>query len=102
MEAADELRHVTQDFVLMSETIAHLTLQVIHESVSFRRCLLFKVFQKLTRHVGTLSQHIIKVTESVLPRLLLVLDVCVHLLAFTVDVCNDLAFIRDTSLLLLD
>ena len=35
LEASDELGHVAEELILVAETIAHLTLQVVHKSVSF-------------------------------------------------------------------
>ena len=55
LEATNELGHVAEDFVLVREAIAHLTLKVIHESVSFCRSLLLEIFQELARHVSALS-----------------------------------------------
>ena len=86
----------------MRETIAHFALEVIHERVSLRRRLLLEVLQELVGHVRALCQHVIKVAEPVLSRLLLVLDVSVHLLAFSVDIGHYLAFVGDSSLLLFD
>ena len=100
LEAADELRHVAEHFVLVRETIAHFALQVIHERVGLRRGLLLEVLQELVGHVRALSQHVVQVAEAVFSRLLLVLDVSVHLLAFSVDVGYYLAFVGDSSLLL--
>ena len=86
----------------MSETIAHFTLEVIHEIVSFGRGLTFKVFEESVSHVSALGKHIIQIAKSVLTRLRLVLDVRMHLLAFTVDISDDLPLIGNPSLLLLD
>lgn len=86
----------------MRETIAHLTIKVIHESVSFGRSLLLEILQERVSHVSALGKHIIQVAKSVLSRLLLVLDVRMHLLALTVDICNDLPLIGNPRLLLLD
>ena len=102
LEASDELAHITKKFVLMSETIAHFTFEVIHEVISLSGRLLLEILQEVTRHVSALSQHIVQIAEAVLPRLLLILNVCVHLLAFTVDVCHNLSFISDSSLFLFD
>ena len=85
----------------MRKTIGHLSLKIIHESVSFSGCLLFEIFQKLVGHVSTLGEHVIQVAKPILPRLLLVLDVSVHLLALTVNIRDDLALIGNPSLLLL-
>ena len=86
----------------MRETIAHLTIKVIHESVSFGRSLLLEILQERVSHVSALGKHIIQVAKSVLSRLLLVLDVRMHLLALTVDISDDLPLIGNPSLLLLD
>lgn len=86
----------------MSETIAHLAFQVVHEVVCLRRRLLLEVFQELARHVRALRQHVIQITQSLLPRLLFILDVSVHLGALTLDVGHNLTFIRDSCLFLLD
>ena len=102
LEASHELAHVSQQLVLMIKPVAHFTLQVVHESVSLVRCLLLKVLQERAGHVCALSEHVIKVTKSFLSRALLVLDVCVHLSALTVDVGHDLLFVGDASLLLLN
>ena len=52
-------------------------------------------------HVSTLSEHIVQITQSLLPRLFLILDVSMHLLTFTVDICHYLPFIGDSGLFLL-
>ena len=51
------------------------------------------------RHVSTLREHIIQIAKPLLSRLLLVLDVSVHLLALTIDVSNDLPLVRNPGLL---
>ena len=102
LEATDELGHVAEHFVLVREAIAHLPLQVLHERVRLGRSLLLEVFKELVRHVSALCQHVVEVAKSVLSRLLLVLDVSVHLLAFSVDIGDYLAFVSNPSLLLLD
>ena len=102
LEAADELAHVAEDFVLVRKTIAHFPLEVIHEIVSLCWSLLLKVLQESVSHVSALSQHVVQITKSVLPWLLLVLDVRVHLLALPVDIRNYLPLIGNPRLLLLD
>ncbi len=100
LEASDKLAHVAQQLVLVVETIVHFTVQVVHEGVCLRRCLLLKVLQECACHVGALRKHIIQVTKALFTRLLLILDVCVHLVTFTVDVCHDLLLICYPCLLL--
>ena len=67
LEAAHELRHVAQHFVLVCKTIAHFALKVIHERVSLGRGLLLKVLQELVGHVRALCKHVIQVAKPVLP-----------------------------------
>ena len=83
----------------MIETIVHFTVEVVHEGVGLSRCLLLKVLQEVVRHVCALSQHVIEVAKALLARLLLVLDVCVHLVAFSIYVCHDLLLVRNPSFL---
>ena len=59
LEASHELAHVSQQLVLMIKPVAHFTLQVVHESVSLVRCLLFKVLQERVGHVCALGKHVI-------------------------------------------
>ena len=54
LEARDELRHVAEQFVLVIETIAHFSFQVIHKVVSLRRRLLLKVLKECACHVSAL------------------------------------------------
>ena len=86
----------------MGKTIAHLPFKIIHEVIGFSGGLLFKIFQKLMRHVSTLSEHIVQITKPLLPRLLLILDVSMHLGALTVNICNYLPLVGDSGLFLLD
>ena len=54
LEARDELGHVAKELILVVETIAHFSFQVIHKVVSLRRCLLLKVLQECACHVSAL------------------------------------------------
>ena len=63
---------------------------------------MLEILQELTCHVCALSQHIVQVAEAVFSRLLLVGDVCVHLLTFPVDICHNLTLIGNSSLFLFD
>ncbi len=85
----------------MRESVSHFTFQVVHESISFIRSLLFKIFQSIACHVRSLSEHIVKVSKAFLTRSLLVLDVSVHLGTLFVNVGHDLLFIRDSGPFLL-
>ena len=55
LEASDELAHITKKFVLMRETIAHFTFEVIHEVISLSGRLLLEILQEVTRQVSALS-----------------------------------------------
>lgn len=86
----------------MTESVSHFTFQVVHETISFVRGLLFKILQSIACHVSGLGEHIIKVSQAFLTRPLLVLDVSMHLGTFFVNVGHDLLLICDSSPFLLD
>jgi len=86
----------------MVEPLRHLTLKILHETVSLLGCLLLEVFEAIAGHVSALCKHIIKISKFLLPLRLFSLDVRMHLVAFPFDLVDNVLLVGDPRLLLFD
>jgi len=84
------------------ESVVQLRFQVSQESIGRACGVGLKVVEELVRQVRVLGQLVVQILHSLLPHLVLLLDIVLHVVRLVLDFLNHFLLLGDTEFLFLD